>query len=220
MSLGEIAKIWCARHGMVLAQYATPERRERLQHMLKLKRDRRLMQNPAEACQLICTLQATRHIDGDIAEVGTALGGSARLIAEYAGGRKIHLFDTFDGLPTPGVNDCGFVEGAYKSSVEDVQRYLKGFQVQCYKGMFPESATALRTDLRFSFVHLDVDLYQSTLDSLSFFYQRLNPGGVLISHDYVTALGVNKAFAEFFRDKPERPIELIGYQVMVVKLAS
>jgi hypothetical protein len=36
----------------------------------------------------------------------------------------------------------------------------------------------------------------------------------------VHAEGVNLAFAEFFADKPETPIELIGYQGMVVKLAE
>ena len=73
---------------------------------------------------------------------------------------------------------------------------------------------------RFSFVHLDVDLYQSTLDCLNFFYPRLSLGGIIISHDYTTAEGVDLAFDEFFSNKPETPMELIGYQVMVVKFSN
>jgi hypothetical protein len=72
--------------------------------------------------------------------------------------------------------------------------------------------------LSFSFVHLDVDLYQSTLSGLEWFYPRLNRGGVLISHDYTIAKGVRKAFDEFFIDKPECLIELSGSQVAFVKL--
>ena len=69
--------------------YEIPERRERLQHFIRLRKDGRLWQNPADACQLVCALQATRGVAGEIAEVGTALGGSARLIAEYARERPI-----------------------------------------------------------------------------------------------------------------------------------
>lgn len=37
---------------------------------------------------------------------------------------------------------------------------------------FPEVA-----DRRFSLVHVDVDLYRPTIDSLEFFYPRMVPGG-------------------------------------------
>lgn len=217
--LAAILKMWCARHGMVLARYASGDRKTRLHDVVRLKAEGRLLQNPAEGCQLISALRATKCIDGDIAEVGTARGGSARLIAEYAGGKTIHVFDTFEGLPEPGVKDVGFSKSAYACSLEDVQKYLKDLPVEFHKGLFPNSAVSIQA-CRFSFVHLDVDLYQSTLDCLGFFYPRLNPGGIIISHDYVSAEGVNLAFAEFFADKPEAPIELIGYQAMVVKLSQ
>jgi O-methyltransferase len=212
-------KNWCAKHGMVLVKYTTGDRKSRLQDFVRLKSEGRLLQSPAEGCQLISALRATKSIDGDIAEVGTAQGGSARLIAQYAAGKTIHVFDTFEGLPAPGANDPGFVKGAYVCSLESVREYLKGFPVEFHKGLFPGSAAAVN-ECRFSFVHLDVDLYQSTLDCLDFFYPRMHLGGIIISHDYATALGVNLAFAEFFADKREQPIELIGYQAMVVKLAD
>ena len=40
----------------------------------------------------------TKKIDGDIAEVGTYRGGSAKLICEAKGEKKLHLFDTFEGF--------------------------------------------------------------------------------------------------------------------------
>lgn len=217
--LGPFFKMWFAKHGMVLAQYSSGDRKARLQEVVRLKAQGRLLQNPAEGCQLISALRATKSIDGDIAEVGTARGGSARLIAEYANGKTIHVFDTFEGLPDPGEKDTGFSKGSYACSLEDVQKYLKDLPIKFHKGLFPASATPVQA-CRFSFVHLDVDLYQGTLDCLRFFYPRLSPGGILITHDYVSAEGVNLAFAEFFADKPEAPIELIGYQTMVVKLSQ
>ena len=218
IQFADIVKTWCARHGIVLARYNSPERRERLQHFLRLRKDGRLWQNPADACQLVCALQATRGVAGEIAEVGTALGGSARLIAEYAGERQmLHVFDTFEGLPKPGEQDQQFSEGQYKTNFDKVKNYLSGLRVSFHKGIFPESAETTK-DARFSFVHLDVDLYKSTYEALDFFYPRMVIGGILISHDYVILPGVTQAFADFFKDKPETPIELIGYQAMFVKL--
>src|SRR5580765_999548 len=212
-------KTWCARHGVVLAKYTSGDRKTRLQEVVRLKDEGRLLQSPAEGCQLISALLATKSVKGDIAEVGTAKGGSARLIAQYAENKTLHVFDTFEGLPAPGEKDAGFVKGSYVCSLENVQNYLKDLPVEFHKGMFPHTAAGMDHH-SFSFVHLDVDLYQSTLDCLEFFYPRLNPGGIIISHDYVHAEGVNLAFAEFFADKPETPIELIGYQGMVDKLAE
>jgi hypothetical protein len=217
--VGEALKILCANHGMVLARYTDGARKSRLGHVVDLRTQGWLLQNPAEGCQLISALQATKYIEGDIAEVGTAKGGSARLIGEYSAGKTIHVFDTFEGLPDPGAVDVNFLKGAYAHSLESVQEFLKGLPVEFHKGMFPESASSSR-HCRFSFVHLDVDLYQSTLDCLKFFYPRMNLGGIIITHDYISSDGVNRAFEEFFADKPESPIELIGYQGMVVKFSS
>ena len=44
-------------------------------------------------------LEATRRCDGEIAECGVYKGGTAKILAELAPGRPIHLFDTFEGMP-------------------------------------------------------------------------------------------------------------------------
>lgn len=67
-------------------------------------------------------------------------------------------------------------------------------------------------------MHWDVDLYESTLACLAFFYPRLHAGSVLLSHDYSLLAGVRAAFDEFLADKPESLIELPTSQCMVVKL--
>jgi O-methyltransferase len=67
-------------------------------------------------------------------------------------------------------------------------------------------------------VHLDADLYESTLAAFEFFYRRLPPGGIMLCHDYHSAAGVVKAIEEFFRDRPDPVVELTGYQAMIVKL--
>jgi len=88
--------------------------------------------------------------------------------------------------------------------------------VHFYKGLFPATAGSVK-DKKFSFINLDVDTYESTLNCLKFFYSRMNRCGVIISHDYISATGVRKAFDEFFKDKPEPIIELSGSQCLIVK---
>jgi len=162
-------------------------------------------------------------VEGDMAEVGVYLGGSARVICEVKGDRALHLFDTFEGMPETDRKIDRYRTGSFAAtSVEGVREYLKDFSnVRFHKGVFPGSAGNLRDpSLRFCFVNLDVDLYKSTRDALDFFYSRMNRGGIILSHDYgfVRCPGVKKAFDEFFDDKPEPVIPLWDTQCAVVRL--
>ncbi len=203
---------------ILLVHYAGGDRTAWLEIVRRTKAERKILLSHADICQLISAVQATREVPGDIAEFGVAYGGSAKIIASFGGGRILHLFDTFAGLPEPGPLDSPrFCKGSYKCSLESVQQYLSGLPVAFYKGIFPATAGAVG-DKKFSFVHLDVDLYESTLEGLKFFYPRMSRGGILISHDYQSSSGVDQAFREFFADKPEPVVGLAGYQCMVTKL--
>lgn len=46
----------------------------------------------------------------------------------------------------------------------------------------------------------------------------MNKGGIIITHDYINAIGVRKAFDDFFKDKVEPIIELSGSQCLIVKI--
>jgi O-methyltransferase len=177
-----------------------------------------LMTDP-EAWGIYASAKRTGRVPGDIAELGVFRGGSARLICEVKRDRALHLFDTFAGLPNSSKSDSRFRGGSFASSFDSVRSYLDPFpNVHFHVGMFPASAAGL-DDLRFSFVHLDADLYESTLEGLRWFYPRLNRGGILISHDYYgSADGAGKAVHEYMGDKPEPFLELSGTQVAIVKL--
>ena len=146
-------------------------------------------------------------------------GCSARLICEAKGDRTLHLFDTFEGLPAASTPD-GRVHAVkqYTCSLESVRDYLKAYpNVRFYKGRFPDTADQV-PPASFSFAHFDVDLYESTLACLKYFYPRMIPGGVMLSHDYSILAGVKQAFHEFLADKPERLVEHPTTQCMVIKL--
>jgi O-methyltransferase len=185
----------------------------------RVRRERRWLLTANEAYIVYSLARAQSAQQGDLAEVGTYEGGSSRMICAAKGDRPLHLFDTFEGLPPAAAQD-GHVhrEHQYTCSLESVRNYLSGHpNVSFYKGRFPESSGPV-ADKRFSFAHFDVDLYESTLACLEFFYPRMIPGGVMLSHDYSILSGVREAFAKFLKDKPEPLVELPTTQCMVVKL--
>ena len=213
-----LTKILAARNLAVVSAGNEPQR----QDFYSLLRDTRAKTNvvlrDGEAYSIYAGVLETAKIAGVIAEVGVFKGGSASLISAVKGDRELHLFDTFEGLPAiHSEHDPDFREGTFKGTLEEVQAVLAGVKnIQFHKGLFPSSAGGLEY-LRFSFVHIDVDLYESTKGCLEWFYPRMSPGAMLISHDFVDIAGVRKAFREFFTDKPEILIELTGTQVAFIK---
>jgi hypothetical protein len=84
-----------------------------------------------------------------------------------------------------------------------------------YKGIFPKKLPPLISKI--SFVHLDVDLYEGTLNSLKFIYPRMAESGIILIHDYINSKGVREAVDSFFKDKEEYIIEISDTYCMVVK---
>ena len=85
--------------------------------------------------------------------------------------------------------------------------------------MIPHSLTLVK-DRRFSFVHIDMDIYTSIRSACEFFYERMQPGGVLLFDDYgyPSCPGARKAVDEFFSDKPETKLVMVTGQCSVQKL--
>lgn len=186
--------------------------------------DERAIQTLRERYNIFGFMKATAGLEGAVAEVGVYRGGSAKLLCKTKGKAPLYLFDTFEGLPSLVAGNEGvFSEGDFNdTSMEDVRKYLDGYEnVHFYKGYFPDSALNTPVEnLRYRFVHLDVDIEESTFKALEFFYPRMMPSGVIISHDYkrLSAPGVKRAYDAFFKDKPERVIPLWDTQCVVVKI--
>jgi O-methyltransferase len=169
-------------------------------------------------------LRQTANLKGDIAEIGVYKGGTARLISTVTAGteKHIHLFDTFSGMPpTNAAKDNFYEQGSFKdTSLQRVKSFLKDCtNITIYPGIFPGTAEPI-LNKQFSFVHVDVDIYQSTLDACSFFYPRLAKGGILLFDDYgfLDCAGEKLAVDEFFRNHGEFPCYLPTGQCFVAKL--
>lgn len=214
--LKEFIKSFFAKHNVIL-QYFSKDKADIFLLIRKIRKEKDFELSYSEAYMVYECVSNTMKLEGDIAEVGVWKGRSAKLISEVKGNRSLHLFDTFEGLPEVDHNlDTNFSKGEYSSSLENVKKYLSNYSnVFFHKGMFPATAKAV-TDKKFSLVHMDVDLFQSTFDALEFFYPRMVRGGVIISHDYPDQEGVKKAIDQFYKNKPETIIKMIGSQCIIV----
>lgn len=148
------------------------------------------------------------NIPGDVAELGVYRGDFASMINIYFPDRKLYLFDTFEGFS----EEDSLIERKKKFSNADqdfsdvsIEKVLKKMKhkenIVLIKGRFPDSLCQIKNpeELIFSFVSLDVDLYQPTKSGLEYFYPRLVKGGFIFIHDYNNKYykGVKEAVREF-----------------------
>ncbi len=140
------------------------------------------------------------NIPGDFAECGCWKGHStymiSRLLKDNRFNNTFHVFDSFEGgLSEKSKEDDNSKvklnkeqikkeKTIFSSSENKVRDLLSDFEfVKIYPGWIPERFREVR-DRTFSFVFIDVDLYQPILDSLEFFYPRLSKGGTIVLDDY------------------------------------
>lgn len=225
-------------------------------YMLERVKDGKAVMTPYEMQVLADCLFSTSLLDPRattmIAEVGVFRGGSARILKDFAYERVLLLCDTFGGLPEPCMNVDGhsFKTGQYKACISDVMDtidYTREHSDKIYfvDGIFPMSweswierelvdvpVSWKRTvelqlhNTKFSFVHLDVDLYESTKASINFFSPRMIVGGIIVIHDYGCSRGVRQAVDECYLGQGEDKQSVFnmlhfngGTQVALVKVS-
>lgn len=156
----------------------------------------------------------------NFAECGCFKGQSSYIIStilqNYQFKNKFFIFDSFEGgLSSYSSEDKKLKDRILSDKEENIRRnkfsnsfgdfvgLMKPFDfVEIYKNWIPNDFNKVEKNL-FQFVHIDVDLYQPTFDSLNFFYPRLVKGGILICDDYNFSdfPGAKIAWDEYFKDK-------------------
>lgn len=159
-----------------------------------------------------------QKLDSNFVEVGIYSGMSMYFMAEYCNKSFLGI-DSFEGVsePTPGIDTDYFVKGSLACNIENAEKYLEKFNnIQLVKGWVPEVLKSL-PELRYSLVHIDVDLHNPTKESIEYFWDRLLPDGVLICDDFGSSktVGAKKAMIDFFGR--ENIIEFSTQQAFVIK---
>ncbi|MFI4968250.1 MAG: TylF/MycF/NovP-related O-methyltransferase [Gammaproteobacteria bacterium] len=167
-------------------------------------------------------LEAVRRsaaVKGCICEFGVWSGYSLRLLADAAPARRVHGFDSFEGLPTDW--RPGFAKGTFKTPMP---RFSQS-NVQLHKGWFDATLPTFMKELngQISLAHIDCDIYSSTRCVLDNIAPRLAPGAILVFDEYFNYPGwlehEHKALLELVRAKRLKVSYLaynsLGEQVMV-----
>lgn len=159
-------------------------------------------------------------VEGDIVELGCHDGKSSvliqKLITEHKKPKILHLYDSFEGLPSLGDGDgASYREGQLSATEDAVRHNFKKYGLplpEIHKGWFSDTLPTSLPD-KICFAYLDGDLYESILISLQYVYPKLSKGAICLVDDYSDPginprawnklPGVKKACDEFLADKPE-----------------
>jgi O-methyltransferase len=160
-----------------------------------------------------------RNIPGDFVECGVWRGGTAFLMADLlrAGtvrGRKVWLFDSFEGLPAPeridgqaalawaaDTNGSSYFENC-RASLEEVQQNATELGLASYtefvKGWFDQTLVRERNHIGpIAILRIDCDWYASVRVCLDSLYDQVVEGGFVILDDYYVWDGCARAVHEF-----------------------
>ena len=143
-------------------------------------------------------LQIPRDLPGDLVECGCFKGGSAVNLSRLAAktGRRLHLFDSFEGLPAPQEGDrehlvlselqfhtyqCGAYAGSLDEVRDNIRKYGALEVCEFHKGFFKETLPGFHAQLAFAYV--DADLTSSVRDCLKYLWPLLQEGSYLFTDE-------------------------------------
>jgi O-methyltransferase len=175
-------------------------------------------------------------VPGARAECGAYRGATALLLCHawrsrdsaFRGG-GMYLVDSFTGtsasvqqdlIPVRGSDDTTRMEPFFPAGKSDTSPEL----VRSFFGDYPEvtlcagwipQAFAKLPERDWSFVHLDVTLYEPTLAALEYFHPRLNPGGVIFCDGSIFCPGA-RAACDDFSAKHDVPFIVLGHRETVL----
>ena len=160
--------------------------------------------------QLVEYVVREASLPGLYLEFGVGRGKSIRWIGAHAG-RTVYGFDSFEGIPEYwNGNPIGAFAQKKLPKVPDNVKFEIGMFDKTIPGFLEEH------DDPVAFLHVDCDLYSSTVTILDAFGARLQPGAVVLFDEYYNFPRWQqhefKAFQEFV-DKNGVKYEYIAYSV-------
>ena len=178
---------------------------------------------------------ATLGVPGARTECGAYRGATALLLCHVwrsvepaFKGDGFYLIDSFSGTSESTLHDLipvrnardepemtsFFSPGKTDVTADDVRGYFHDFpDARICAGWIPQVFETL-TPAQWSFVHLDLTLYEPTLAALRYFYPRLSRGGVIICDGSLFCPGVQQALDDFAAESAAAYVTL-GYREAV-----
>jgi len=141
--------------------------------------------------ELVTLLKQTKNLHGNVLEVGVWRGGTGFLLTHYAKqyGKTVYLADTFEGVVKTDMDkDFSYVDGMHSDTTLDIAKEL--FDYYNYdnkvflKGLFPDDTSSIIDNETIIFCHIDVDVYQSAMQTTEWVWERMPVGGIIVYDDY------------------------------------
>lgn len=136
--------------------------------------------------------QSAKLSAGALIEVGVWRGGTGAIIAKQAQlsgiNDTVYLCDTFKGVVKAGTEDTRYKSGEHadtsKQIVETLLQNVGATHAKILEGIFPDDTAHLINESKFRFCHIDVDVYQSATDVLTWVWGKLVHGGIVVYDDF------------------------------------
>ncbi len=144
------------------------------------------------AYELHQIVQTLSDLPGDILEVGVWRGGTGAVLAAAAKRWKpdssVWLCDTFSGVVKAGAYDASYVGGEHADTSVSIVADLIGrmglTNSQILAGTFPDQTGDHIADRPIALCHIDVDVYQSAAEVVTWAAPRMARGAVMVFDDY------------------------------------
>jgi O-methyltransferase len=164
--------------------------------------------------ELWTLLRQSRHVPGDIIEIGVWRGGTAAILGRardvFAGDKQLYLCDTFSGMVKTSDKDEHYTGGEHSETntllVQGALTLADVDDAHILEGIFPdETGHFIPEEGRFAFCHIDVDVYESAKDVLEYLWPRVSPNGIVVFDDFgfETCSGI-AALVEEYRNASDR----------------
>lgn len=195
---------------------------------LLLKANTRISKD--RAWTLIQFLDYALQKEGECMEMGVYKGASAYLIADRIKKNKkdklLFLLDTFEGTPYKRIGykkDNEKRKGQYivAGGKQKVKEHLGEYETLCrfIQGIIPESFSKLPENTYFCFIHIHLNLFDSTYEALEFVYKYCIKEGIILIEDYglISCQGVKAAVDKFCKKYKIHLIKLPTCQGVIIK---
>lgn len=208
----------------------------------KVRRDRLTYLSPEKLKSLISFIKQVNinGVEGNVMEMGIALGGSGIVLASYMGERAFYGYDVFGLIPPPNDADGEDAHRRFQTIKEGKSRGLKsdvyygyrdnlldevrgnfsrygyaedGSRINLVPGLFED--TLSHDGPPIALAHIDCDWHDPVKLCLERLGPRISVGGFIVLDDYNDYEGCRKATDNFLKQAPFEIITLKPHAVLM-----
>ena len=184
---------------------SVPEFKKRISRgeQLRYGSESRSNQTIADMLLFAVEYQVGASVEGDVAEFGTMKGRTATVLAAamaaFRHKGQLHLFDSFEGMPESSpvdkeswhVKEGSWAQGSCQGMGPQALRarcrkFLRDDQIVIYEGWYTDTVKKIADGKKLGLIHVDCDLYQSTIDALDPLFAReiVSQGAIILFDDW------------------------------------